>query len=153
MKPTNPQAACASYAQGNIKPDGKEFEIRCDVLISATGGFSWPLIPKIPGLPNPYLSDDQPKSLFNVQEQNVSAPVENGNGNGHAKENGHAEEQFKGTVIHPARWPRGGIDLRGKTVAVLGNGCSATQIVPEISKDPEVKVLNFARSGQWYKPG
>lgn len=36
------------------------------------------------------------------------------------------EENFKGRVVHAARWPRdlAVSDLRGKNVVVVGNGCS-----------------------------
>lgn len=37
-------------------------------------------------------------------------------------------ENFKGTIMHSARWDTN-LDLRGKRVAVLGNGGSASVIV------------------------
>ncbi|KAJ7831696.1 hypothetical protein B0H14DRAFT_3713210, partial [Mycena olivaceomarginata] len=42
---------------------------------------------------------------------------------------------FKGDMFHSARWDTG-VDLRGKKVAMIGNGASATQFVPVISQDP-----------------
>ncbi|KAG5734570.1 hypothetical protein E4T56_gene5522 [Termitomyces sp. T112] len=60
-------------------------------------------------------------------------------------------EKFRGSVWHSARW-RHDVDLKGKRVAVIGNGCSAAQIVPEISADPLVNVTNFCRTPQWYLP-
>ncbi|KAG6860624.1 hypothetical protein C0995_009273 [Termitomyces sp. Mi166 len=60
-------------------------------------------------------------------------------------------EKFRGLVWHSARW-RHDVDLRGKRVAVIGNGCSAAQIIPEISADPSVNVTNFCRTPQWYLP-
>lgn len=43
-------------------------------------------------------------------------------------------ENFKGAVFHSARWDHS-VDLKGKNVVIVGNGCSASQIVPEIVKD------------------
>jgi cation diffusion facilitator CzcD-associated flavoprotein CzcO len=58
-------------------------------------------------------------------------------------------ENFKGPLFHSARWDWS-VDLKGKDVIVVGNGCSATQFVPEIAK--EVKTLTQAvRSKHWYE--
>ncbi|MBO2453874.1 NAD(P)/FAD-dependent oxidoreductase [Actinomadura barringtoniae] len=43
-------------------------------------------------------------------------------------------EAFPGTVFHSARWDHDH-DLRGKRVAVIGNGASAVQFVPLIAPD------------------
>ncbi|KAJ7612203.1 hypothetical protein FB45DRAFT_760076, partial [Roridomyces roridus] len=58
---------------------------------------------------------------------------------------------FKGEVFHSARWDTG-VDLRGKRVAVIGNGASATQFVPIISEDASVQVTNFCRTPNWFLP-
>lgn len=58
-------------------------------------------------------------------------------------------ELFSGQVFHSASW-RNDVDLRGKTVAIVGNGASATQIVPVVSEDDTTKVVNFCRSPQWF---
>ncbi|KAJ7656021.1 hypothetical protein DFH06DRAFT_1269536 [Mycena polygramma] len=58
---------------------------------------------------------------------------------------------FKGEMFHPARWDMGA-DLRGKRVAVVGNGASATQFVPIISQDPSVQVTEFCRTPNWFLP-
>ncbi|GLB34847.1 putative L-lysine 6-monooxygenase (NADPH-requiring) [Lyophyllum shimeji] len=60
-------------------------------------------------------------------------------------------EKFRGVAWHSARW-RHDVDLKGKRVGVIGNGCSAAQFVPEISADPSVEVINFCRTPQWYLP-
>ncbi|KXN92229.1 4-hydroxyacetophenone monooxygenase, partial [Leucoagaricus sp. SymC.cos] len=60
-------------------------------------------------------------------------------------------EKFKGVVWHSARW-RHDVDLKGKRVGVIGNGCSAAQFIPEISQDPSVEVINFCRTPQWFIP-
>jgi len=108
------------------------------------------MIPNIRGLRNPYLEDGQPASLFKVHEQD-QVPVPAGMKD-QDRLNDTPEEQFEGQVIHPARWPRQGLDLKGKRVAVLGNGCSATQIVSALASDPEIDLYNFVRSGQWFLP-
>ncbi|KAK0672570.1 putative monooxygenase [Cercophora samala] len=47
---------------------------------------------------------------------------------------------FSGTVMHSARWDHS-VPLSGKKIILLGNGCSASQIVPALlgrSNNPEV---------------
>src|SRR5690606_24716717 len=39
---------------------------------------------------------------------------------------------FNGPCFHTARWPKD-LDIKGKSVAVIGNGASAMQIVPAIA--------------------
>lgn len=171
LKRTSPQSTFGAYAESSpvkekdnrSQGDGgndEVFERRHTILISGTGGFSWPLIPRIRGLPNPYLEDGQPESLFKVHEQN-EVPVRptttvesdvSSDCNAMMDDGESADEQYQGQIIHPARWPRGGIDLKGKRVAVLGNGCSATQIVSALAADPEIQLVNFVRSGQWFLP-
>jgi len=57
---------------------------------------------------------------------------------------------FKGKTIHSALWDND-YDLENKTVAVIGTGASAIQIVPAIS--PLVKQLNlFQRTPPWILP-
>jgi cation diffusion facilitator CzcD-associated flavoprotein CzcO len=56
-------------------------------------------------------------------------------------------ESFSGTRFHSARWNHAH-DLSGERVAVIGNGASAIQFVPEIA--PRVgKLLVFQRSPTW----
>lgn len=58
-------------------------------------------------------------------------------------------DAFRGPRFHTARWPK--IDLRGKRVAIVGNGASAMQVVPAIAED--VKCLTiFQRSPHWIAP-
>ncbi|OAL03644.1 FAD/NAD(P)-binding domain-containing protein [Phaeosphaeriaceae sp. SRC1lsM3a] len=57
-------------------------------------------------------------------------------------------EHFEGAVFHTARWNKN-YDYRGKRMALIGNGCSAAQVVPSVVS--EVAYLKqFARSAQWY---
>uniref|UniRef100_A0A060TFY7 ARAD1D26818p n=1 Tax=Blastobotrys adeninivorans TaxID=409370 RepID=A0A060TFY7_BLAAD len=59
-------------------------------------------------------------------------------------------DKFKGRYIHSAEWDSS-IDLKDKNVIVIGNGCSAVQLVPSIA--PEVKnVTQLVRSEQWLIP-
>jgi cyclohexanone monooxygenase len=43
-------------------------------------------------------------------------------------------ETFKGDSYRTSRWPHEGVDLTGKTVAVIGTGSSAIQSIPQIAK-------------------
>jgi cation diffusion facilitator CzcD-associated flavoprotein CzcO len=59
-------------------------------------------------------------------------------------------DTFEGPVFHTARWEHEH-DLRGKVVAVVGTGSSATQVVPAIQ--PIVKELYvFQREPGWVMP-
>lgn len=57
---------------------------------------------------------------------------------------------FEGKCFHSARWD-GGYPLEGKTVAVIGTGASAIQLVPNIA--PRVGRLHlFQRTAPWILP-
>ena len=63
---------------------------------------------------------------------------------------GSSLDTFNGPIFHSARWDHS-VSLKDKSVLVIGNGCSATQIVPTIL--PEVKSLTqIFRSQQWIFP-
>ncbi|PHH87650.1 hypothetical protein CDD83_8594 [Cordyceps sp. RAO-2017] len=59
-------------------------------------------------------------------------------------------DSFRGPVFHAARW-RSDVDLRGKRVALIGNGCTAAQIVPNIV-DQTAHLTQFSRSKHWIIP-
>ncbi|CAI6016739.1 unnamed protein product [Clonostachys chloroleuca] len=59
-------------------------------------------------------------------------------------------DSFQGPVVHTARWDKD-YDLRGLNVAVIGNGCSASQVVPAIV-DNVKSLIQFVRSPQHYVP-
>lgn len=59
-------------------------------------------------------------------------------------------ETFKGHVYHSSCWDHS-VDLKGKRVAVIGNGCSASQIIPTIAPEVEV-VKQFIRTPHWILP-
>ncbi|KAJ6123155.1 hypothetical protein N7512_005620 [Penicillium capsulatum] len=62
-------------------------------------------------------------------------------------------EDFQGDVVHTARW-NNGLGLQNKNVIVLGTGCSAAQVVPELAK-PEANVRSITqimRTPPWVEP-
>ncbi|KAH8889975.1 cyclohexanone monooxygenase [Thozetella sp. PMI_491] len=59
-------------------------------------------------------------------------------------------EQFDGKVMHSARWDWS-YELKGKKVALIGNACSAVQILPEVAKVAR-EVTVFQRSPNWVTP-
>ncbi|MCB1746900.1 MAG: NAD(P)/FAD-dependent oxidoreductase [Gammaproteobacteria bacterium] len=60
-------------------------------------------------------------------------------------------DDFAGIGVHTARWPREGIELSGKRVAVIGSGATAVQIIQTIA--PEVGHLAvFQRTANWCTP-
>ncbi|HYI38005.1 MAG TPA: NAD(P)/FAD-dependent oxidoreductase [Thermoleophilaceae bacterium] len=59
-------------------------------------------------------------------------------------------DDFEGACFHSARWNHGH-DLTGERVAVIGTGCSAAQLVPEIQ--PRVgRLMLFQRTPAWTFP-
>lgn len=60
-------------------------------------------------------------------------------------------ETFEGPLFHTARWDHS-VDYKGKRIAVIGNGCSAAQVVPALAKGGAALVKQYARSAQWYHP-
>lgn len=58
-------------------------------------------------------------------------------------------EDFRGRYWHSAKWDLS-YDWRGKDVALIGNGCSASQIVPELLADGVGSIVQFGQSAQWY---
>jgi cation diffusion facilitator CzcD-associated flavoprotein CzcO len=58
---------------------------------------------------------------------------------------------FEGAMWHSGRWNHD-ISLSGKKVAVIGNGCSAVQFIPIISKDESTEIVNFCRTPHWLVP-
>ncbi|KAI5951583.1 hypothetical protein KGF54_004657 [Candida jiufengensis] len=63
-------------------------------------------------------------------------------------------ENFKGNYIHSALWDHS-VDFKGKKVVVVGNGCSANQVVPALLNDPQYNVksiFQIARSKHYIMP-
>lgn len=75
-----------------------------------------------------------------------------GTGQLHRPNTPHFEgaEAFRGAQFHSARWDHR-VDIKGKTVAVVGNAASAVQFVPEIAKEVG-RLLIFQRSANWILP-
>ncbi|MBV1873718.1 MAG: NAD(P)/FAD-dependent oxidoreductase [Gammaproteobacteria bacterium] len=59
-------------------------------------------------------------------------------------------EDYKGEIFHTARWNHD-YDLKGKKVAVIGTGCSAVQVIPNIASDVE-QLTVFQRTPAWVLP-
>ncbi|KAK0620175.1 monooxygenase [Immersiella caudata] len=59
-------------------------------------------------------------------------------------------DSFKGPVVHTARWPQG-LNLKDRKVIVLGNGCSASQVVPAIL-DEAASITQIVRTKHWIIP-
>jgi 4-hydroxyacetophenone monooxygenase len=57
---------------------------------------------------------------------------------------------FEGAIVHPSRWPAG-LDLRGKRVAVIGNGSTGVQLLGAVAEDA-AQVFVFQRTPQWISP-
>ncbi|SPO01716.1 related to flavin-binding monooxygenase [Cephalotrichum gorgonifer] len=58
--------------------------------------------------------------------------------------------RFQGDVVHTARWQQG-YDVRGKRVAVIGNGASGQQILPNILGSVE-HLDHYVRTKTWVTP-
>ena len=59
-------------------------------------------------------------------------------------------EDFEGTALHPTQWSPE-IDVRGKRVAVFGNGSTGVQLLAPIAEEAE-HVTVFQRTPQWIAP-
>lgn len=62
-------------------------------------------------------------------------------------------DNFQGEIMHTARW-NSDIDLQDKHVIIVGSGCSAAQVVPELVK-PEANVRSITqvmRTPPWVQP-
>ncbi|KAL1296811.1 hypothetical protein AAFC00_004437 [Neodothiora populina] len=56
-------------------------------------------------------------------------------------------ENYKGALFHSARWNHN-VNLKGKRVGIIGNGCSGAQLMPQVAKEA-AEVVQFQRSPQW----
>jgi acetone monooxygenase (methyl acetate-forming) len=58
---------------------------------------------------------------------------------------------FKGVITHTGLWPKGGVNLKGKRVAVVGTGATGIQVIQTIA--PEVGSMKvFVRTPQYIVP-
>ncbi|EGV66297.1 FAD-dependent monooxygenase [Yamadazyma tenuis] len=60
-------------------------------------------------------------------------------------------ETFKGDYMHSGIWDWS-VDFKGKKVVVIGNGCSAAQVVPELLKFEPESVVQLVRSQHYILP-
>jgi cyclohexanone monooxygenase len=58
---------------------------------------------------------------------------------------------FRGLSWHTSRWPEGGVDFTGKTVAVIGTGSSGIQAIPKIAEQAS-RVTVFQRTPNFSVP-
>lgn len=62
-------------------------------------------------------------------------------------------DKFEGEIFHTGRWKKD-VDLAGKDVIVVGTGCSAAQVIPQLTK-PGINaksVTQLMRSPPWVAP-
>ncbi len=59
-------------------------------------------------------------------------------------------EGFAGSWFHSARWNHN-LDLAGRRIAVVGNGASAIQFIPQIARTAQ-RVMVFQHSANWILP-
>ncbi|TIA21567.1 cyclohexanone monooxygenase [Aureobasidium pullulans] len=59
-------------------------------------------------------------------------------------------KEFQGKLMHSARWDWS-YDLKDKKIAIIGNGATAVQIIPEIAK-VAAKVGIYQRTPNWLTP-
>jgi acetone monooxygenase (methyl acetate-forming) len=61
------------------------------------------------------------------------------------------QSTFRGVITHTGLWPKGGVDLKGKRVAVVGTGATGIQVIQTIA--PEVASMKvFVRTPQYIVP-
>ena len=60
-------------------------------------------------------------------------------------------ETFAGQQIHTARWPKGGLDVTGMRVGVIGTGSSGVQAIPQLAQQAD-HVFVFQRTPQFAVP-
>ncbi|MEM7413094.1 MAG: NAD(P)/FAD-dependent oxidoreductase [Myxococcota bacterium] len=59
-------------------------------------------------------------------------------------------DAYEGGLVHPTRWTND-IDVRGKRVAVIGNGSSGVQLLARVANEA-AQVHVFQRTPQWIAP-
>lgn len=59
-------------------------------------------------------------------------------------------EKFDGPIFHSQRWDHS-VDLKNKDVVVVGNGCTAAQLIPIVRQQAK-SLTQFARSKHWIAP-
>jgi cation diffusion facilitator CzcD-associated flavoprotein CzcO len=60
-------------------------------------------------------------------------------------------DDFEGTWVHTARWPRDGVELAGRRVALIGTGSTGIQLLPRLAEQAE-HVTVFQRTPNYSMP-
>jgi len=60
-------------------------------------------------------------------------------------------ERFEGTTVHTGQWPKEGVQLKGKRVAIIGTGSSGVQAIPVVAEECE-ELTVFQRTPQYTIP-
>lgn len=61
------------------------------------------------------------------------------------------QNTFKGQLVHTARWPKEGVDYKGKRVAVVGIGATGIQVIQTIAPDVDHLTV-YVRTPQYITP-
>jgi acetone monooxygenase len=61
------------------------------------------------------------------------------------------QSTFRGEIHHTARWPKQGVELKGKRVAVVGTGATGIQVIQTIAPDVGAMKI-FVRTPQYVVP-
>ena len=61
------------------------------------------------------------------------------------------QSSFRGEIVHTGRYPKGGLQLEGKRVAVIGTGATGIQVIQTIAPVVE-KLTVFVRTAQYVLP-
>lgn len=97
-----------------LGPDGSHYEDTCDILVNGSG-----VLKSVSSSESTNTGVDSTKNNANRASSSWKYPKIPG------------LDLYKGKLMHSARWDAK-YDLTGKTVAVIGGGSSAVQIVPSI---------------------
>jgi 4-hydroxyacetophenone monooxygenase len=60
------------------------------------------------------------------------------------------QQDYEGRIVHPTQWTSD-IDLKGATVAVVGNGSTGVQMVAPLAREAK-RLYVFQRTAQWISP-
>lgn len=58
---------------------------------------------------------------------------------------------FAGPVVHTGSWPKEGVEVAGKRVALIGTGASGVQVIPLVTREAE-HLYVYQRSPNWRVP-
>lgn len=61
-------------------------------------------------------------------------------------------DAYEGQLLHTGAWPRDGVELAGKRVAVVGTGSTGVQVIPAVADDA-AHVYVYQRTPQYVIPG